>query len=345
MKKRHIILDGMGGDYAPGAVIDGAMEVTNKFRHKIIIVGNETMIKEYMASKGYKSGGIEIIHAEEVITNNEAPVKAVRTKLRSSVVVGLNLLKDSGNDVFISAGNTGALMAGGLFILGRVRGIDRPAIASTYPIMRGDGVSLLVDSGANAECKPNNLLEFATMGSIYMNKVLGIDKPKVGLVNMGAEENKGTTVLKAAYELLSKSMTEHNAINFIGNIEARDVAFGIADVLVCDGYVGNVILKLTEGLAWNIFEMIKGKFTEGIPAKLGAILLANKLKELKNALDYSEYGGAPILGVRGALVKIHGSSNANAVKNAILKAAIYAENEVVQCIENAVIELLDVGIS
>jgi glycerol-3-phosphate acyltransferase PlsX len=202
------------------------------------------------------------------------------------------------------------------------------------------GISLLVDSGANAECKPNNLLEFATMGSIYMEKVLNIKKPTVGLVNIGTEETKGTTVLKAAYELLSKS-----SLNFVGNVEAREIPKGASDVLVCDGFVGNIILKLTEGLAWNILKLIKSKFTEGVVPKMGALLLAGKLKEMKAQFDYSEYGGAPILGVKGALVKMHGSSNANAVKNTILKGIPYAETNVVQTIQNSVLELEEIIIS
>jgi glycerol-3-phosphate acyltransferase PlsX len=206
-------------------------------------------------------------------------------------------------------------------------------------------VSLLVDSGANSECKPNNLLEFAAMGSIYMEQVLERERPTVGLVNMGTEENKGTMVLKSAYTLLTRSRDELDALNFIGNIEARDVPNGAADVLVCDGYVGNVILKLTEGLAWNMLKLLKRKFMENIFTKMGAALLGGKLKELKAVFDYSEYGGAPILGVRGAMVKMHGSSNANAVKNAILKSVPYVENGVVRRIEERMIGMEAIAIS
>jgi glycerol-3-phosphate acyltransferase PlsX len=338
LEERKIILDGMGGDNAPDAVIEGAIQAVHSLRHKIVIVGDEEQIIKGLNAKGYTGNDIQIVHAEEAISGDEAPVKAVRTKQKSSIVIGLNMVKSREGDVFISAGNTGALMAGGLFILGRIQGIDRPAIASTYPII-GKEVALLVDSGANSECKPNNLLEFATMGSIYMEKVLGMKAPRVGLINMGTEENKGTTVLKAAYELLSKSRDEYGELNFIGNIEARDIPDGVADVLVCDGYVGNVILKLTEGLAMSILGLIKNKFTEDVVSKVGALLLSGKLKGLRNEFDYSEYGGAPILGVKGALVKMHGSSNANAVKNAIRMSVPYVENGVVQSIENAVLEL------
>ena len=197
-----------------------------------------------------------------------------------------------------------------------------------------------MDAGANAECKPQNLLEFGVMGSIYMEKVIGLSAPRVGLVNLGAEETKGSTLTKAAYEMLHKSR-----VNFIGNVEARDVPKGICDVIVCDGFVGNVILKLTEGLAWNILKLLKRKFTGGAVVKMGAALLSGKMRELKNEFDYSEYGGAPILGVKGPIIKMHGSSSANGVKNTILKAIPYAENRVVQIIQNSVEELEEISIS
>lgn len=336
-----IVVDGMGGDNAPFEIVKGAVEASALTEHKIILVGDETLINNELEKYKYNKEKITVVHASEVITNEDAPVKAVRTKLDSSMVKGINLVKSGEADLFVSAGNTGAIMAAGLFILGRIQGIDRPAIASTYPILGGKGgVSLLVDSGANAECKPNNLLEFATMGSIYMEKVLNIKKPTVGLVNIGTEESKGTTVLKAAHELLSRSN-----LNFVGNVEAREIPKGASDILVCDGFVGNIILKLTEGLAWNILKMIKNKFTEGVVPKMGALLLSGKLKEMKAQFDYSEYGGAPILGVKGALIKMHGSSNANAVKNTIIKGIPYAETSVVQTIQNSVLELEEIIIS
>lgn len=335
-----IVVDGMGGDNAPLEIVKGAVEAAALTKHKIILVGDESKINKELSKYKYDQKQISAVHASEVIGNEDAPVKAVRTKIDSSIVKGISMLKNGEADLFVSAGNTGALMAAGLFILGRIQGIDRPAIASTYPILGKGGVSLLVDSGANAECKPNNLLEFAAMGSIYMEKVLDIKNPTVGLVNIGTEETKGTTVLKAAHEMLSKS-----SLHFIGNVEARDIPKGAADVIVCDGFVGNVILKLTEGLAWNILKLLKSKFTTGIVSKVGALLLSNKLKELKSEFDYSEYGGAPILGVKGAVVKMHGSSGANAVKNTILKGIPYAETNVVQTIQNSVLELEEIIIS
>ncbi|MDR1572103.1 MAG: phosphate acyltransferase PlsX [Clostridiales Family XIII bacterium] len=345
MKTRKIVIDGMGGDNAPGAIVEGAILAAGSVPHRICIVGDEAAISAELAKHRYSGDSIEIVHADEAISGDEAPVKAVRTKQRSSIVMGINMLKRGEGDVFISAGSTGALMAGGLFILGRIQGIDRPALASTYPIMQTGGVSLLVDSGANSECKPNNLLEFATMGAIYMEKVIGVKRPTVGLVNMGTEEGKGTTVLKAAYEMMARSRDEYGALEFIGNIEARDVPRGAADVIVCDGYVGNVILKLTEGLAWSIFKLIKKKFTDGALPRIGALLLSGKINELRGAFDYSEYGGAPILGVKGAIVKMHGASNANAAKNTIIKAVPYMEQEVVRHIENSVLEMEAVQIS
>ncbi len=332
----RIIVDGMGGDHAPGEIVRGCVEAAAEISEEIWIVGREAEIAAELKKCKYNSSQIRVIHAQEVIENCDAPVKAVRTKKDSSMVVGLNLLKSGSGDVMISAGNTGALMAGGLFILGRIPGIDRPAIATTYPIL-GKGFSLMVDSGANAECKPNNLLEFGIMGSIYMQKVFGVKSPTVGLVNIGAEESKGTTVVKAAHQLLKKS-----DLHFVGNVEPRELPYGICDVIVCDGFVGNTILKLTEGFALNVLKFIKHKFTEDMTSKMGALLLSKKLKGLKGEFDYSSYGGAPILGVKGALIKVHGSSNATAVKNGILKALPYARENVVQRIEEAVLSLEDV---
>ncbi len=332
----RIILDGMGGDNAPSEIVKGALQAAELIDHQIVIVGKKDLIDAELKKYTYNENQIIVEHAEEVILTEEAPVKAVRTKKDSSLVRGITMVKEGEGDIFISAGNSGALMAGGLFILGRIQGIDRPALACCYPIL-GKGVSLLVDAGANSETKPDNLLEFATMGSIYMEKVLGVKNPTVGLVNNGAEETKGTTVTKAAHKILKKSH-----LNFIGNVEARDVPLGASDVVVCDGFVGNVILKLTEGMGLSVINLLKEKLTSGIMAKIGAAFLYGKLKELKSQFDYSEYGGAPILGVKGAIVKMHGSSNANAVKNTILKGIPYAEEKVVQIISDSVLELEEI---
>ena len=327
-------IDGMGGDHAPLVVVEGVIEASKLIDDELIIFGNETVIQKLLEERQYNHSKISVVHAEDVISNEDAPVRAVRTKKESSMVKGIQAVKDQQIDVFVSAGNTGALMAGGLLILGRISGIDRPALATILPPIVGDRPMLLVDAGANSECKPNNLLEFGIMGNIYMSRVLGVSNPEVALVNIGAEESKGTTVTKAAYKLLEKS-----ELNFVGNVEARDIPNGVTDVIVCDGFVGNVILKLIEGLALSFLQVIKGKFMEGTLAKIGAALLSGKFRELKTMMDYSEYGGAPILGVEGALVKMHGSSNANAVKNTILKAIPYVKNEVVKTIHEDVFDL------
>ncbi|MBR4410023.1 MAG: phosphate acyltransferase PlsX [Firmicutes bacterium] len=335
----RIILDGMGGDHAPASVVEGAVLASKKIEHEICIIGQEELIQAELGKYKYDAAKITVIDAREVITNDDAPVRAVRSKKDSSIVKGINMVKNGEGDIFISAGSTGALMAGGLFLLGRIQGIDRPALASVYPIM-GSKASLLLDAGANAECKPNNLLEFGIMGNIYMEKVLGRENPRVGLVNLGAEAAKGNTLTKAAYELL-----EQSHLNFIGNVEAREVPKGACDVIVADGITGNVILKLTEGLAWNILQVMKKKFTDGMKAKLGAALLLDKIGELKKDFDYSEYGGAPILGVKGPIVKMHGSSSANAVMNTILKGIPFVEGNVVETIQNSVLEIEEITLS
>lgn len=334
-----IILDGMGGDNAPASVVEGAVLASKEMEHEIVLVGQEELLKEELKKHKYDKNRISIVDAREVITNDEAPVRAVRSKKDSSIVKGINMVKSGEGDIFISAGSTGALLSGGLFILGRIQGIDRPALASIYPIV-GGRASLLVDAGANSECKPNNLLEFGIMGNIYMEKVIGRENPKVGLVNIGSESKKGSTLTKAAYELL-----EQSDMNFIGNVEAREVPKGACDVIVTDGFTGNVILKLTEGLAWNILQVIKKKFTEGVKAKLGAALLIDKIGGLKQEFDYSSYGGAPVLGVKGPIVKMHGSSGANAVKNTILKGIPYVEGNVVGTIQNSVLEIEEITLS
>lgn len=331
-----VILDGMGGDHAPQETVKGAVEASAEINHEICIVGKEDLIRTELAKYKYNKDQITVVNAEEVITNEDSPVKAVKRKKDASMVKGITMVKEGDGDLFVSAGNTGALVVAGRMILGRIKGIDRPALASIYPIMGGQA-SLLVDAGASSETKPHNLLEYGTMGSIYVEKVFGRKNPKVGLVNLGVEASKGTTVTKEAYKQLSKA-----SVNFIGNVEARDVPQGVCDVIVCDGFVGNVILKLTEGLAWNILKVLKNKFLDGVKAKVGALLLKNKLGELKAEFDYSEYGGAPILGVNGPIVKMHGASNAKAVKNTIIKGVPYAEEQVVDIIRNAIFELEEI---
>ncbi len=328
-----IILDGMGGDNAPDAIVSGAVDSLSEFNGEIVIVGRESLIKKCLEKEGYKGDRVTVVNAEEEITNDEAPVKAVRRKKDSSIVRGLEMVKNGYGDVFISAGSTGALLAGGLFILGRVDGIDRPTLAAIYPVI-GYEPALLADTGANAECKAWNLLEFAMMGSIYMEKVLGRKNPTVGLVNNGAEEHKGTSLTKEAHQLLKES-----SLNFIGNIEARDLQDECCDVVVTDGFTGNVIVKLTEGLGMMVLREMKKRFTTNTRSKVGALLLKEQLSGIKKEFDYSEYGGAPILGVRGALLKMHGSSDRLAVKQTILKSIPYVEQNVVGTIEESIAEI------
>ncbi len=331
----RIAVDGMGGDNAPEAVVKGCVEAAKVIDDEIYILGIEDEIKRELKKYKFNVNQIKIVNATQVIENEDAPVKAARMKKDSSMIKGLSLVRDNTCDFFVSGGNTGALMAGSLFILGRIPGIDRPAIGMTYPII-GGGISFLVDSGANAECKPSNLLGFATMGSIYMNKVLDVENPTVGLINIGAEEKKGTEILKETYQLLKKS-----SVNFTGNVEGRDIPYGAADVLVCDGFVGNTVLKLTEGLALKMTDILRGMFKKNTVTKMSALIMSNQLKALKKMFDYSEYGGAPVLGVRGAVIKMHGSSDFNAVKNTVIKGIQYAENNVVNVISDSVKELED----
>lgn len=330
----RILLDGMGGDHAPECVVEGAIAAAGRTDHEIVIIGQEDLIRQTLDKFGYHGEQIKVIHAGEVISNDESPVRAVRRKKDSTIVVGMNMVRDGEGDVFLSAGSTGALLAGGLFILGRVPGIDRPTLATVYPVI-GHQPSLLVDTGANAECRPNNLLEFAVMGSIYMEKVMGRPDPTIGLVNNGAEAHKGTALTKKAHEML----TESN-LNFIGNIEARDLQDAVCDVIVTDGFTGNAIIKLTEGLGLMVLRELKSRFTASTRSKMGALLLSDQLRGIKKEFDYTEYGGAPILGVKGALLKMHGSSDARAVEQTILKAIPYVEENVVGTIADAMEEIV-----
>lgn len=332
----RIVLDGMGGDNAPKEIVKGAVEAAALIDDDIYIVGKQEAIENELKLAGYSGGGIHIVAADEVITMDDSPVKAIRRKSDSSMVVGLNMLKDGKGDVFISGGNTGALVVGSRLILGRIEGIDRPVLASIYPCM-GKEPSILVDAGASSEAKAANLVEYGLMGSIYMEHVWGRENPRVGLVNLGVEESKGTSVTKDAYKKLKKA-----PINFIGNVEAREVPKGACEIIVCDGFVGNVILKLTEGVAMSILDLVKSKLMESLKSKMAALMLKPQLKSLKRDFDYEEYGGAPVLGVNGPVLKIHGSSTANAVKNAIIKGIPYGKEDVVGIIKKSMLDLEEV---
>ena len=329
-----IVLDAMGGDHGPVVTVKGAVAAVNEYGVHMILTGDLDQINNELSKYKYQDNNIEVIHCAEIIENEDKPVNAIRRKKDSSMVVALNMVKDGKADAIISAGNTGALLAGGLLILGRIPGIDRPALAPVFPTSKG--VSILIDGGANADCKPRNFLEFGLMGSIYAEKVLKIDKPKVCVVNIGIEEGKGNDITKEAYQTCKKA-----PYNFGGNVEARDIPEGYADVIVCDGFTGNVILKLTEGVAGVIFKILKEELTKNPIRKIGALLLKSGLRGFKKRFDYTEYGGAPFLGVQGILIKAHGSSDDNAVKNAIRQAKILIENRVIPEIVNEIKSLGD----
>ena len=271
----NIVLDGMGGDYAPHEMVKGAVQAAELIEDDIYIVGKEDMIQAELNKMGYQGEQIHIVNAQEVITMEDSPVKAIRRKSDSSMVVGLNMIKEGTGDVFVSGGNTGALVVGSRLILGRIEGIDRPVLASVYPCM-GKEPSILVDAGASSEAKAHNLLEYGLMGSIFMEHVWGRSNPRVGLVNLGVEESKGTSMTKDAFKKLKKAPG-----NFVGNVEAREVPRGACDVIVCDGFVGNVILKLTEGVAMSILELVKSKLMASIKSKMAALMLKPQLKSLK----------------------------------------------------------------
>lgn len=329
----NIMIDGMGGDHAPEEIVKGAVQAAKEISGTVSIIGREERINECLQALNWNGDNIEVVNATEVISNNESPAMAVRKKKDSSISKGMRMLKEGEVDAFISGGSTGALLSAGLLILGRIRGIKRPAIAAFFPKIGMNDTSLILDCGANAESRPEYLLQYGIMGSIFVEKVKGIENPEVMLLNVGAEEEKGDPLHKESFELLRNA-----DINFKGNCEGRDVPFGCCDVVVTDGFSGNVFLKSSEGVALAVMKRIKQKMTEGLVAKAGALLSYNKLKEIKNEFDYSEEGGAPILGLKGPVLKIHGSSKANAVYNAILKAVPYVEQDVTALIENAITE-------
>ena len=314
----RIAVDAMGGDYAPHEAVLGAVEAAKEWSVPVILVGREEELKRELASLEYPSDLISIVNAEETIGMNEPPATAVRKKRNSSIVVANRLVKDGEADAIVSAGNTGAAMAASLLTLGRIPGVSRPAIAIPMPTVKG--VTVLLDAGANADCDPEDLLQFAIMGSIYAEAVLKITGPKVGLLNIGEEEEKGNRLTLATYGRLKES-----SLHFIGNIEGRDIPFGACDVLVCDGFVGNTILKFTEGLPQRSLLDERGLAQYNTDETWG-FTDQTGLKSLKARMDYSEYGGAPLLGVRGVSIISHGSSNAKAFKNAIL-SGINAINE------------------
>ena len=324
-----IAIDAMGGDHAPKEIVKGAVEALKYIESDIMLIGDENKINNELESMKVDLSRIIIEHTTEVIENEDKPVVAIKRKRGSSMVRGLDLLKKREINGFVSAGNTGALLAGGLLRTGRIRGIDSPAIASVFPMDNKMGI--LTDAGANAEVKPRNLVEFATMGAYYGELVLGIENPKVGLVNVGAEKGKGTTLVQETYDLL-----EQSDLNFIGNIEGRDIPFGTADIVVTDGFTGNIILKLTEGVAKSFSNNLKAVFKKNILSMMAGLMVKKGFDDFKKKMDYTEYGGAPLLGVNGAVVKAHGSSNAKATMNAILYTEKYINSGVIEKIQSYV---------
>ncbi len=324
-----IIVDAMGGDKAPGEIIKGTIDAIKEYNINVLFVGKEDLIKKELINLEYDENKVEILNASQVITNEDDPALAIRRKKDSSLVVASKALVEGLGDGMISAGSTGALLSAGLFIVKRIEGIDRAALTVMYPTM--DKFSLLVDAGANVDTKAEYLYQFALMGSIYMNKVMDIASPSIGLVNIGTEKSKGNQLVKETYELL-----ESNLPNFKGNIEARDLPYGKVDVIVADGFVGNVILKLTEGMASSIFSILKDEFTKNLRTKIGASILKGELSNIKGRMDYREYGGAPLLGTQKPMVKAHGSSDAYAIKNGIKQLIRFIDNDVIKIIEDSI---------
>lgn len=324
-----IAVDGMGGDHAPEQIVKGVNEALKDFPSiKIQLYGKKEELEKYIV----QNERLEIIHCEEIITGEDEPVRSIRRKKDSSMTRMLEAVREGKADACISAGNTGAYMSGGLLKVGRIEGVVRPALATTLPTIDGKGF-LMLDLGANADAKSENLFQFAVMGNIYAQKVRGIERPRIGLLNIGTEEHKGNELTKAVYSKL-----QQGDFHFIGNVEARGLLDGVADVVVTDGFTGNMVLKSIEGTAGALMKMLKDVFLGSAKGKLGALLVKNELKQLKNKLDYSEHGGALLLGLQAPVIKAHGSSDARAIYNAIRQAAAMVEKDIVNIMKKAILE-------
>ena len=318
-----IVVDAMGGDYAPEVPVQGAVDALKDNQEiSIIMVGKTEEIKAQLEKYEYDQSRIEIVHAEEVIGFDEPPVMAIRKKKNSSIVVGMNLVKKGEADAFVSAGSTGAILVGGQVIVGRIKGVERAPLAPLIPTAKGP--ALLIDCGANVDARSSHLVQFAKMGSIYMERVVGVEKPRVAIVNIGAEEEKGNQLVKETYPLLK----ECKDIHFVGSIEARDIPKGDADVIVCEAFVGNVILKLYEGLSSTLISKIKQGLMSTLRSKIGALLIKPALKNTMKDFQTDEHGGAPLLGLKGLVVKTHGSSNAHDVKMGILQCVQFTREKI-----------------
>ena len=328
-----VALDAMGGDNAPGAIVQGAIDAIAESKDiKVYLVGKEALVQEELAKYTYKKEQIEVVDATEVIEMAEPPVMAIRKKKDSSIVKALHLVKDGTCDAFVSAGSSGAVLVGGQLIVGRIKGVERPPLAPLIPTETG--ASLLIDCGANVDARPSHLVQFSKMGTVYMESVMGIKNPKVAIVNIGAEEEKGNALVKETFPLL-KNTPE---INFIGSIEARDIPKGYADVIVCEAFVGNVILKLYEGVGGTLIKKVKEGMMTSLRSKIGALLVKPALKTCLKSFDLEEYGGAPLLGLKGLVVKTHGSSKAVEIKNTILQCQTFKEQSINEKIKNIIVK-------
>jgi glycerol-3-phosphate acyltransferase PlsX len=315
-----VAVDAMGGDYAPVEMVAGAVEAVNANKEiQVLLVGQEHIVSEELRKHTYQKDQIQIVNASEVIETDEPPVNAIRKKKDSSIVVGMNLVKQKEADAFVSAGSSGAILVGGQVIVGRIKGVERPPLAPLIPTEKG--VSLLIDCGANVDARPSHLVQFARMGSLYMEHVMGVKNPRVAIVNIGAEEEKGNALVKETFPLLK----ECKDIHFTGSIEAREIPHGGADVIICEAFVGNVILKLYEGVGATLINKVKGGMMGSLRSKIGALLVKPALKESLKSFDVSEHGGAPLLGLNGLVVKTHGNSKAVEVKNSILQCVTFKE--------------------
>ncbi|GAB4483676.1 MAG: phosphate acyltransferase PlsX [Thermodesulfovibrionales bacterium] len=328
----RVALDAMGGDHAPSVNIDGAVETLRETGDiEIVLVGDEAAIRRELSQRSYDKTRVSIVHASQVVEMHEPPSVAVRQKKDSSIRVGIGLVKAGEADAFVSAGHSGVVMATSLLLLRMSKGVDRPAIATLMPTVKDH--FLLLDVGANVDCKPENLLQFALMGSTYCKLILGRPNPKVALLGIGEEDTKGNELTKEAFRLIKESR-----LNFLGNIEGKDIFKGRADVVVCDGFIGNVALKLSEGLAEAILKMLKREISNVTAGKLGYFMLKPAIRNFKKRTDYDEYGGAPLLGINGASIISHGRSSSKAIKNALKVAADYAAKKVYQEIAKAIAE-------
>lgn len=328
MEYVKVAVDAMGGDYAPFEIVKGAIEAVNESEKvKVYLVGSQEAVEAELAKYTYNKEQVEIVHASEIIATAEPPVMAIRKKKDSSLVKALNLVKEGTCDAYVSAGSTGATLVGGQLIVGRLKGVERPALAPMIPTENGG--SLLIDCGANVDARPSMLVQFAKMGSIYMENVCGIRNPKVGIVNIGAEEEKGNALVKETYPLLKNCPD----INFIGSVEARDIPKGEADVIVCEAFVGNVVLKMYEGVGATLLKKIKGGLMSNLRTKIGALLIKPALKEILKEFDLDQYGGAPLLGLKGLVLKTHGSANHKEVKNSVLQCITFKEQRISEKIQ------------